>query len=321
MKNVLIIFFLVLLISFGCKKPNGIPILTTAITVTDITQTTAICGGNITSDGGSIILLRGVCWSTSDNPTIDDNKTTSNGTDIGSFTSKITGLSPNTIYYVRAYATNANGTGYGNMVSFATFAITTNEVTLITQTTATCGGNITYDGGSIITAKGVCWSTIVFNPTINDSKTSDGTGIGAFTSKLTGLLPNTTYNVRSYATNSVDTQYGNTISFITLGQPPDAMVTSATNVNTTSATLNGNVNSNFYHSVVTFEYGITTSYGNIATATQSPVLFDIDVNVDITGLTAGTLYHFRIKAVNEFGTTYSNDLTFTTHFVVNDKKK
>jgi uncharacterized protein (TIGR02145 family) len=101
----------------SCKK-DVIPVLTTT-EVRYITQTTATCGGNITSDGGATVTARGVCWGTNQTPTIVDNKTTdSSGT--GSFTSIITGLTANTTYYERAYATNSAGTGYGSVVSFTT---------------------------------------------------------------------------------------------------------------------------------------------------------------------------------------------------------
>jgi uncharacterized protein (TIGR02145 family) len=126
----LVSMVVVLMLSTGCTKkdnptnnnPNStvsLPVLTTSA-VSNLTLTTASCGGNITSDGGSSITSRGVCWSIGQNPTITDNKTTE-GTGTGSFTSTISGLSPSTTYYVRAYATNSGGgTGYGNAVLFAT---------------------------------------------------------------------------------------------------------------------------------------------------------------------------------------------------------
>lgn len=92
--------------------------------------------------------------------------------------------------------------------------LTTAAVTAITQTTAKCGGSIISDGGTIITAKGVCWSSVK-NPTIADSKTLDGTGAGNFTSDIIGLIYNTTYYVRAYATNSAGTGYGSAMSFKT----------------------------------------------------------------------------------------------------------
>lgn len=92
----------------------------TTTTVSSITSTKATSGGRITTDGGSAVTARGVCWSTSQNPTIALSTKTVNGSDTGSFTSNLTGLSPNTIYYERAYATNSVGTAYGNQQTFTT---------------------------------------------------------------------------------------------------------------------------------------------------------------------------------------------------------
>lgn len=92
--------------------------------------------------------------------------------------------------------------------------LTTTNVTEITIATAACGGNISSAGGAIITARGVCWSNNQ-QPTINDSKTEDGNGEGSFTSILTDLIPETTYYVCAYATNSAGTGYGSIVSFTT----------------------------------------------------------------------------------------------------------
>jgi len=92
--------------------------------------------------------------------------------------------------------------------------ITTTAATSVTTSTATSGGNVTSDGGATVTARGVCWNTSG-TPTITDSKTSDGTGAGAFTSSLTGLSASTTYYARAYATNSVGTSYGSQVSLTT----------------------------------------------------------------------------------------------------------
>ena len=109
--------------SLRCIKDTNsivsIPILTTTA-ITAITTTTATSGGNITADGGASITARGVVWSTSTNPTITLTTKTSNGTGTGSFTSTLTNLTPKTTYYVRAYATNSAGTGYGNEITFTT---------------------------------------------------------------------------------------------------------------------------------------------------------------------------------------------------------
>ena len=171
-------------ISFSTLSPS-VPTLTTTA-VTSITTTTASSGGNITSDGGASVTVRGVCWNTITAPTISNSKT-SDGTGTGTFTSNLTGLIPGTIYYVRAYATNSVGTAYGDEVTFTTTAviptISTTDITSITQTTASSGGNITRDGGASVTARGVCWNTAT-GPTTANSKTTDGTGSGIFISSL-----------------------------------------------------------------------------------------------------------------------------------------
>ncbi|MDD3945558.1 MAG: M12 family metallopeptidase, partial [Bacteroidales bacterium] len=98
----------------------GIPSVVT-LSITDITENSAISGGNITADGGAAVTVRGVCWSTSENPTTANSKTT-DGTGVGDFTSNLTGLSPSTTYYVKAYATNSKGTAYGEQKTFTTAA-------------------------------------------------------------------------------------------------------------------------------------------------------------------------------------------------------
>lgn len=100
--------------------PDLLPVLTTT-NVSDIMQNSVKSGGIITSDAGLSITARGVCWSTSDNPTIANNNT-SDSTGVGTFTSSLTGLLAGTTYYVRAYATNTAGTGYGNVVNFKTLS-------------------------------------------------------------------------------------------------------------------------------------------------------------------------------------------------------
>ena len=193
------------------------PVLTTRA-VTRITQTTASSGGDITNDGGIPIAQRGVCWSsTKPLPDISDSKTT-NGPGSGGFESSLTGLTGNTTYYVRAYATNEQGTGYGPAVQFKTGAlpptVTTAVINPTSPSTAVGGGQVTGEGGSAVTARGVCWSTVA-NPTTANSHTTDGVGIGQFDSNLGSLTANTTYHVRAYATNSAGTSYGADREFTT----------------------------------------------------------------------------------------------------------
>lgn len=192
-----------------------LPLVTTNI-VTDIATTTATCGGNVVYEGSSAVTARGVCWGTSANPTVEDSHT-EDGSGQGSFVSTLTDLTSGTTYHVRAYAINSTDTAYGEEVSFTAIrvpTVTTTSISSIASTTATSGGNVTADGGANVTARGVCWSTS-HNPTTSNSKTTNGTGIGSFTSSLTGLTAGTTYYVRAYATNSAGTAYGNEVSFTT----------------------------------------------------------------------------------------------------------
>ena len=191
--------------------------------------------------------------------------------------------------------------------------LTTSATTNILGTSATSGGSIVSEGTATVLSRGVCWSTGA-TPTLTDNKTTDGAGAGSFASSITGLNGATLYYVRAYATNSVGTGYGMTMSFTTFGQSPTPVVAAATNITTTSSTVNGTVNPNYLSTNVTFEYGTNTSYGLTATATQSPVAGNTSASVsaDLIGLTAGTIYHLRVKAVNSLGTSFSNDITFTT---------
>lgn len=216
------------------------PELTTTV-ASAINATTATSGGNVTSDGGSAITARGVCWSTTTNPTTALATLTNDAGTTGTFTSNLTGLSASTTYYARAYATNSIGTVYGNEISFTTISpptITSVAVSSITGGSASSGGNVSSDGGSVITARGVCWSTATNPTTALATKTIDAGTTGAFSSNIAGLSETTTYYVRAYASNSAGTSYGNEISF------------------TTAAFVCG--------STVTFTYkGTSVSYGTI----------------------------------------------------------
>ena len=198
---------------------STMPTVTTSA-VTQITETTAVAGGNVTADGGASVTERGVVYSTTANPTTASGKVV-NGSGTGSFTCNLTGLQASTTYYVRAYAINEKGTAYGEQVTFKTLTpivpptITTSAVTQITETTAVAGGNVTADGGASVTERGVVYGTSE-NPTVGNSKVVGGSGTGAFTCNLTGLQASTTYYVRAYAINEKGTAYGEQVSFTTL---------------------------------------------------------------------------------------------------------
>jgi uncharacterized protein (TIGR02145 family) len=177
--------------------------------------------------------------------------------------------------------------------------LTTNAATAITSTTATSGGNITSDGGSAVTVRGVCWATTA-NPTISNSKTTNGINIGAFTSNITGLASGTTYYLRAYATNGIGTSYGDQVTFLSQGLVPG-----------TFTDFDGNV----YHAVVIgtqtwmVENLKTTHYRNGAA---------------ITNVTIRTNWN---KLTTEAYCWYNNDPSYKVHygalynwFAVNDSR-
>lgn len=219
----------------GTPNPNGggagCPKVET-VAVTDITSNSAKSGGIITDNGDGRILEQGICWSTNGTPVVDNTHATA-AVGESSFTCAMNNLSPSTTYYVCAYAINTAGVGYGDVHNFKTASnngggnnsnlpvVTTTEVNHIKHTSARCGGNVTADGGSTVTARGICWSRHS-GTTLDDNVVRIGSGLGEFTILLQDLNPTTTYYVRAYATNSTGTNYGEEYSFTTKETPEPA---------------------------------------------------------------------------------------------------
>jgi uncharacterized protein (TIGR02145 family) len=209
---------LLLVLFFSCnkkKEDNNLPKVTTSA-VDNIGDKYATAHAAVVSEGTSDVIGVGICWSTSPNPTVNDNKYAIPTKVIGDFEGPLTGLTANTKYYVRSYAVYGQ-IAYGNEVSFTTTVplpeLTTQPFTNITLTSATSGGVVTNNQNLDITAKGICWSTNLI-PTTADNKTSNGSGNSSFLGSITGLTANTTYFVRAYATTSIGTAYGNTIGLV-----------------------------------------------------------------------------------------------------------
>jgi uncharacterized protein (TIGR02145 family) len=293
----------------------GLPTISTN-SVSSIASTAATSGGNVSSDGGSTVTARGMVYNNLQNPTTSDNFT-NNGTGTGSFISVVNGLSASTLYYIRAYATNSVGTAYGNQLSFTTSVptiatVTTLGATMITASTASLEGEVLSDGGSAVTAKGMAYSAINANPTISNSTTNNGSGTGYFLSSLSGLSPTTVYYVRAYATNNLGTAYGNTVNFTTYGLPT-VSTTNVTNVFSTSASTGGNVTSSGGLGVNArgIAYG-TSSNPTVANNTTNDGSGTGTFLTFLSGLNASTLYYARAYASNALGTSYGNQVSFTT---------
>ena len=196
------------------KFPNSPSVITTA--ASGITASAATLNGAVfpNSLASTYYFDWGTTASYGNSTTITS---AGSGSSVVNVSANITGLVVNQTYHFRLVAMNSEGTSYGNDLTFIAGAATlsTTAAFSIGLTTAISGGNVISDGGSSVAARGVCWGTTA-NPTILASHTTDGSGIGAFTSSLTGLIPSTTYHVRAYATNAYGTGYGEDLTFNTL---------------------------------------------------------------------------------------------------------
>ncbi len=296
------------------KTTEGMAKVTTA-EATNITAVSATVGGNVTDDGTMTVTARGVCYSTIQYPTIEDDHTT-DGKGKGAFTSSINNLKDKTKYYYRAYATTAAGTAYGEQKTFTTAdgsaAVTLGEVSNIKAASAIWTAEVTGNGGLSITERGICYSTSQY-PTIDASHVATGSGMGAFTTTITNLSPNTQYYVRAYATNAVGTVYSEQKSFITLNGLPSVSTSAISSVTASSAQGGGEV---------TDDGGFTVSAYGLCWGKASNPTIDGEASVDgkgkakfthnIIGLSANTTYYVRAYATNEIGTSYGENQTFTT---------
>lgn len=282
---------------------------------TNIKAQSATLNGNITSDGGSNITERGFCYSTSENPTVDDTKIKIDGT-IGDISHSLTGLNHATKYYVRSYAKNNYGTHYGNQISFTTSSgvVDFNDVstTSITVGTAQLSTQITFDGNSTITKRGFCYGTSP-NPTTSDNIITVTGTTGDLTGKITGLSNGVRYYVRAFATNAIGTHYSEQTSFTTLSGLADVTTSAVTDIMAESVTFNG--------SIPSANGGTITSRGFCYSTSENPTINNNKATVtgatgqmtkSVANLEENTKYYVRAFATTSFGTTYGQQITFTT---------
>jgi hypothetical protein len=283
--------------------------------VSHITNTSAMGGGKVTSPGYSEVTARGVCWSFSPDPTTSDSHT-NDGVGIGSFTSNLSGLLPETGYWVRAYATNSDGTGYGENVYFNTGQGTPTALTFapwfVTSEAALAAGAVMDQGAAEVSDRGLCWSTSN-NPTIEGDHMSAGSGLGGFEEFISGLTPDTAYHLRAYGLNEYGVGYGADISFKT--QPPSlATVYTADPLDITagSATLGGEVTKQGADPVL--ERGVvwdSSPHPNLKNQRSEMGSGTGQFSQNLTGFAAETTYYLRAYAINDSGHAFGQEKVFT----------
>ncbi len=292
-------------------------------TADNIQATQADFTGNIVSLGNDYGLTQyGHCWATRSNPTLDNaTGRTQLGTTqtAGIFHSTLTGLAPGTTYHVRAYAVNAEGTAYGDDQTFTTavgkVALTTLAATDVSHDEATLGGYIADLQGNVVSERGICWATHTA-PTTADSHQAATSHTERWQQRVTGLQPTSIYYARAYVkTQAGTTYYGQDVVFQTTREIHAAAVSavSVVQLGLTRATLTATVTTDGGGTVS--DAGFCISLGaqpTTADGKHSAGRPTAAYTLTLTGLSAATTYHVRAYVVNERGTAYGPESTFTT---------
>jgi len=240
-------------------------------------------------------------------------------TNITTFKSHLTKLTPNKTYYYNAYAKNKYGTAYGELKNFTTGdyilpTLTTDSLGNITLTSVKLYGNITDDGETPILKRGFCISTNP-TPTTTDSTFNAGEGMGAFNLVVIKLKAGTKYNVRAFATNIMGTSYGKELTFSTLDYKlPTIQTNSATDIGLDVATLSGNVKD--------LGRGELKERGIVVSKSPKPTIDNMkfkssvtdlgEYKIVVTKLEVNTKYYVRAYAQNEAGIVYGDEINFST---------
>lgn len=284
-----------------------------ALSATTVESTLATLSCEVTSDGGATVSERGFCYATTPTPTVSSSKNAVSGT-VGSMQGDITGLEPDTKYYVRAYATTQYGTVYSNEVQITTklglpklYPVSVSD---IQPTSATFSSEIAEDGDGYILEKGFCYSTSA-NPGKDDTIVYVNSNWDV---TVTGLKQNTSYYVRSFATTQYGTAYSEQTSFTTTYNPVEFENISVLDIGITNLIVSCSVS----------DYGGNTIYdeGFCVSTSTNPTTFDSKYgnlgskpSMIITSLNKDTKYYIRRYVINEVGTFYSDEVSANTYDV------
>ena len=288
-------------------KPT--PTLTTK-EAKDINDTSATLIGEIIAPTcDKTVTSQGFVYSETILPKITDNVIEVSGVDISK---QINSLKQNKTYYYRTFFTNPIGTFYGNEVTFTTQVgsaiLNATSISNITAISATASSNVIGAGEGQITKRGVCWSTNQ-NPTTADNKTENGTGIGQFSSELTNLKADTTYYLRTYATNEAGTTYGNEVSFKTRDGVILLTTKQISNITIDSAMSGGNITNDGGAEITT--RGVCWSINQNPTTADSKTEDGTGIgqfNSELKNLAPNTTYYIRAYAISIIGTFYGQEI-------------
>ncbi len=287
-----------------------------SISISEVSYHSAQFTGSLIDNGSKPLIAKGYCISTSPNPN-EENGFVVSGFSNGSFEVNIGDLQPNTLYYVRAFASNTGSVGYGDVLTFTTLSYTVpvvvyNTTSNVTINSASASGLIQGNGGQNISASGFCIS-VNANPTVDDLVFSDF-GDDSLNAVISSLNANQLYHIRAFATNSVGTAYSNDVTFTTLTLPVPSLVTNSVSlVSYSTAQVQAQI-TNLYSYTLTSK-GIcvsTQSNPTVANIVFSNSSVGLDVSADLTSLSPGTVYYVRSFVNYSSGIAYGNQLTLTT---------
>lgn len=296
----------------------GAPALTT-LTADDITQTQVTLSGSLDSNGGGTVSEKGFLWGVTAPLNSDSEKIIAEGTTEGEYSVDLTSLSPGVTYYFKAYAINPNGIGYGDQKNFKTKGTEATVFTFdpinISATKLKARGRIDSNGGESLTSYGFVFATNE-NPTLNNKKVEVGNSdfTGEYSFDITGLNPSTNYYIRSYATNVINTSYGDQKLVTTPDGTPEVETSEISSYNATSAIVKGKIIDNAGEELI--------SYGIVYSTEANPTLESekVEANENSNGvfslsleeLQPSTKYYVRAYATNAIATGYGDQLSFST---------
>ena len=330
-KSAIVILLSGMAIFSSCMKEADLPTVVTN-DVVNIKAISATFNGSVINNGGAKVDLRGFCFGTAHNPTIDNSAVHYGRGDPENFTKSIPSLVPDTYYHVRAFAMNSEGISYGNEVHFRTRPVFLATLVPIgpyqvTIFSAMAGASISDDGGTPFLEKGVCVSTRK-NPTINDRKFSpiSEDDAGSFMCNIFDLKPETVYYLRAYSITMGGVAYGDEREFKTFPLP--GVTTNAVSVFTqTTARVDGILTWSGPKMLVRHTgicYGTTPNptYAGGFPSEFVPIGDGREITQTLSKLTPGTLYYARAFTVvskdHQFAhfhdqyVVYGNEVTFTT---------